>query len=104
MSGPAQLFPKPPDYMRAFDGEWSYYVHGHDRDDLYVIDDPELLVSEALWMRPVASSAVDESERPDDYETITRGPDGRFASTYLWFECREGDFGAEPFMGVRYAS
>jgi hypothetical protein len=59
-------------------------------------------VFEKLWMRPVKAAHVDEFERPDDFETVKRGPDGRFESTYLWFECQESDVGAEPFMGVRY--
>ena len=100
--GPS-LFPAPPSILYADDGEWRYYIHGHDPEKLWAIDNPEELLHEFLWLHPVRASDVDESDRPEDYETVTRGPDGRFASTYVWFECREDSPGAEPYMGVRYA-
>lgn len=41
------------DLINAWDGgDWTWYIRGHDPsgDELYQIDDPESLLSEALWM------------------------------------------------------
>ncbi len=93
-----------PDYLHAFDGgEWSYYVHSHDEQALSQIDEQDELQWEALWMRPVRASSLDESEIDDATDTVRRGPDGRFEPRWCWIECGEKHPDAEPFMGVKYA-
>lgn len=96
---------KPPDYMHAFDGgDWSWYVHGHDREECWMLDDPELLRTEALFMRPIrASQAGDYGFYADDGETVTRNPEtGRFEPVWCWIECGAEHRDAEPFLGVSY--
>lgn len=92
-----------PSLLHAFDyGEWAYYVSGHDEDGLLAIDEPDVLEWEKLWMHPIAASALDESERPDDFEALTRDDEGRFKSVMTWMECPESAQGAQPFLGVKY--
>lgn len=96
-----------PDFLRAFDGsDWSYYVRGHVEDDLHIVDDPEALEWEKLWMKEIPASHAEDyvlsDDDPDDL--IQRDPaTGRFRSRTCWIECAESAVGAEPWMGVKYA-
>lgn len=85
-----------PHLLTAFsDGEWAWYVSGHDEGELLVVDEPDELEWEKLWMRRVdGSSVVDEGVIVDDAELLD-GP--------CWIECAESAPGAEPWMGVKYA-
>lgn len=96
---------EPPAYMHAFDGgDWSWYVHGHDREECWQLDDPATLRTEAVWMRPIrASQAEDYGFCPEDDETVVRNREtGRFESRWYWIECGPGHRDAEPFLGVAY--
>lgn len=96
------------DLINAWDGgDWTWYIRGHDPsgDELYQIDDPESLLSEALWMRPIRASQCDDfgvfDEDSDD--TVLRNPTtGKFEARMVWIECHEQDRDAEPWTGVRY--
>lgn len=93
-----------PDILHAFDyGDWQYYVPGHDPEALEQIDELDCLKWERLWMIPVKASDLDESEIDDPSNTVTRGPDGRFAPRWCWMECNETHPHATPWLGARYA-
>jgi len=95
--------PPPPDILHAFDyADWRYYVPGHDPEALTQIDELEWLTWEALWMKPVRASDLDESEIDDPTDTVRRGPDGRFAPHWCWMVCSESHPDARPFLGARY--
>lgn len=91
-----------PDYLSADDGDWHYYVAGHDTDELWVIDDPGTLEHECLWMRPQRVSAADPDERGEGWDALTRDKNGRFQAAYCWYECGENAPDARPFIGARY--
>lgn len=84
------------------DGDpWTYYVPGHDPDELYGVDEPELLEWRAVWMRPMPVSSLDPEER-GDWEAVERDDNGRFRSAFCWIECDETHPDARPFLGVKY--
>lgn len=96
-----------PDILHAFDGEWSYYVPGHDEEDLFAIDDPEVLEWERLWMRPISAA---QAKAEDDWgdlgnePSVDRDPQtGRYVTRWVWLECSESNAQATPFLGVKYA-
>lgn len=95
-----------PDYMSAFDGgEWSYYVRGHDPEDLWSVDDPQELEHEKLWMCPVRASHMCDFGLVDDdcADTVLRDPKtGRFTARIVWMECPEDAPDAVAYMGARY--
>lgn len=94
----------PPDYMTAddSDSDWGWYVAGHDPDELWVFDDPAVLDHECLWMRPERISSLDEDDRGDGWDSVTRDARGRFQPAYCWSECSKTHPAARPFMGARY--
>lgn len=92
--------PKPPDYLHdAYEPCW--YVSGHDRDDAWVIDDPEILDIENVYMRHVTPPPPGER---GDHEELYAGRDerGRFKKAWWWEVCSESHPDAQPFMEVRY--
>lgn len=92
-----------PDYIVAFDdSDWRYYVSGHESENVLVIDEVENLEWAPVWMRPTRTSTLDEMERPEGVESVTRDKRGRFVPTYCWLECSESHPDARPFLGVRY--
>lgn len=98
--------PAPPEYLAAWpDGEWSSYVldHGNPDEDLRVVDDPEALLYERLWLRPPRLSSMHPEERPEGCEdALARAKDGRFSPIYVWEECGWMATGAVAYYGVRY--
>lgn len=83
-------------WTRAIDSEYEYYVQGHDRGEVAVIDDPGVLLAEPLWMRPIPASAAEDFGVWDDDcdETVYRDPTtGRFKArgiVYLTQGCVVG--------------
>ena len=94
-------------FLYGFDDcEWSYYVRGHDEEEILQIDELDALQWEKLWMREIPASQVEDYgiSDPDCDELALRDPEtGRFASRMVWIECSEKESGAEPWMGVKYA-
>lgn len=84
-----------PDFLTSFDGEWSYYVAGHDEGELLQIDELDELQWEKLWMREIPTSQA------DDYGLWMDDP--CYEGEMVWIECSETTNGAEPWMGVKYA-
>lgn len=99
--------PSAPDYMSAFDSDWTWYVRGHDEAELWVIDDPALMEAKPLYMAPIRASQAEDYGLSDDgdEDTVTRDPKtGRFAPRWLWVECGPQHEGAVPFLGARYTT
>mgnify|MGYP007122129092 CR=1 FL=1 len=93
-----------PEWIYAYGPEWSYYVRGHDPENIHVIDDPADMEWVKLWMRPVKASEAADFAIPDFDcdDTVIRNPKtGRFEPQWVWVECREESRDAEPFMAVR---
>jgi len=85
-----------PSLLTAFpDAEWSYYVRGHDENELLQVDELDVLEWEKLWCRPINGSQA------DDYGLWVDDPE--MLEGTCWIECNEKDAGAEPWMGVKYA-
>ncbi len=86
--------------------DWLYYIPGHDPDELWAVDDPDILMWENVWMQPIRASQVEAFTGwplEDGQETVKRDPKtGRFAPVWWWLECTETNPEAIPFMGVRY--
>jgi hypothetical protein len=94
-----------PAYLTADSAsDWHYYVpdRGSVDDAVGAFGEPDEFEYERLWMRPIRASALDESERDDDVETVTRDARGRFAPVIFWIECGEQAPGAVAFYGLRY--
>ena len=93
--------PDPPAYLAdAWESVW--YVSGHERDNAWVIDDPEVLDIEDIYMRHVPPPPP--GERGDHEEVmLTRDERGRFKTVWWWEVCEKAHPDAQPFMAVKYA-
>ena len=84
-----------PQLLTSFDGEWSSYVRSHDEDALLMVDEPDVLQWDKLWMREIPTAQA------DDFGLYIDDP--YYEAETCWVECAESDNGAVPWMGVKYA-
>lgn len=97
--------PGPPDLLHATEGDWAYYVVGHDPEAILQIDELDELEWEPLWMHPIKASQCEDFGMVDwdPNDNVLRDPKtGRFEPRWFWIECSETHPEATAFLGVKY--